>query len=96
MITCVELTELVSEYIEGRLSRWDRLRFWLHIRLCPVCLDYIQQLAVTRATLGRMPDEPIPAPVRDELLACFQGWKRSEDLAADDPASRSDQGRVKP
>ena len=38
MLTCKEITELVTEYAEGHLSFTERLRFQLHIGMCRSCL----------------------------------------------------------
>lgn len=76
MLTCQELTELITDYLEGRVSFMDRLRFRLHIGMCRHCRAYLEQMKQTIRTLGMLPVEEIPPDVRDELLARFRQWKR--------------------
>ncbi len=76
MLTCQELTELVTDYLEGRLSLWDRMRFGMHVGMCRHCRAFLRDRRLTIETLGRMPEDPIPPDVRDALLERFRDWKR--------------------
>ncbi len=75
MLTCKELTELVTAYAEGALPFGDRLRFRLHIAMCRDCRAYVRQLQVTARTLGKLPPPTIPPSLEEELLRRFDGWK---------------------
>lgn len=75
MITCRELTELVTDYLERRMSLVQRLRFQAHLGMCRHCRAYINQMRKTIATLGQLPADPIEPEVRDELLDQFRNWK---------------------
>lgn len=76
MLTCKELTELVTDYLEGRMPFRKRLAFFLHISMCKNCREYLRQTKLTIATLGKMPSDPIPPETRDALLDRFRNWKR--------------------
>ena len=76
MLTCQELTELITDYLEGRMSLWDRIRFRLHIGICRHCRAFLHDRKLAIKTLGKMPADPIPPDVRDELLHTFRDWKR--------------------
>lgn len=78
MQSCEQVTELVTDYLEGRMSFWDRLRFRVHIRLCSACKHYICQMEHSIKTLGQLPDEPIPPEVEEELTKIFRDWKPSD------------------
>ncbi len=75
MLTCKELTELITDYLEGRLSLSQRMRFQLHVGLCRHCRAYLRQMKMTIQTLGQIAEEPIPPDVCDELLVRFREWK---------------------
>jgi len=75
MLNCQQITELVTDYVEGRLSLGDRLRFRMHVGMCKHCKAYLRQMRVTVEAVGKLPDEPMPADVRDELLRRFRTWK---------------------
>ena len=76
-LSCRELVELVTDYLDGALSRRDRKRFEAHIAACGHCATYVEQMRTTIVTLGRLSEESIPEPARDELLAAFRDWKSS-------------------
>lgn len=76
MLTCRELTELVTNYLEGRMSFMDRLRFRAHIGMCRDCHAYLDQMRHTIRTLGKLPAESIPPDVRELLLARFHDWRK--------------------
>ena len=75
MITCHELTLLITDYLEGAMAEPERVRFVEHLAVCPPCRRYLKQMELTIATTGRRPAvEPEP-PVRDAFLAAFRAWK---------------------
>ena len=76
MLTCRELAELVTDYLEGRLSLADRLRFQFHLGTCVNCRAYLKQMKGTVRALGALPEEALPAAVRDEMWSRFRSWKR--------------------
>ena len=77
MMTCRELTELVSDHLEGALPLVDRLRFQLHLGLCRNCRAYLRQMRQTLRILGRLPSLLPASPALDELLTRFRAWKAS-------------------
>lgn len=76
MLTCRELTELITDYLEGRLPIMQRLRFRFHIAMCRPCLAYLRQMKIAIRTLGKLPEEGPPPAVREEFLRRFRDWKR--------------------
>jgi anti-sigma factor RsiW len=73
-IACRELVELVTDYLEGRLSAVDRERFDAHIAGCDACTTYLEQMRQTLAALGRIPEESISDDARKELMHAFRDW----------------------
>ncbi len=76
MLTCEELTELVTDYLEGRQSFVQRMRFELHLGMCRHCRVYLRQMRSTIQTLGHVPAELISRDVCNQLLDRFRTWKR--------------------
>jgi len=74
MLTCQQLTELMTDYAEGRLGLPDRLRFELHLGLCRDCREYLRQLKLTARTAGLLPAPELPRALEEELQRRFQGW----------------------
>ncbi len=76
-LTCKEWVEMVTDYLEGSLSLWPRLRFHLHLGLCKGCRHYLQQVRTTIKTAQQLPREPVPAQVQEELLRRFRANRSS-------------------
>ena len=74
MLSCRQMTELVTAYAEGKLSFGDRMRFQMHLGMCRHCRRYVRQVKATVRALPDVPVEPPAPPVRDELLARFRSW----------------------
>ena len=75
-LTCQELVELVTDYLEDRLSLEERTRFELHLCTCTGCRVYLGQMRALVRASGRLTEEDLPAAARDELLETFRRWKR--------------------
>lgn len=75
-LTCRELVELVTEYLEESLPPSERLRFESHLQDCPYCRTYLEQMRQTILLLGRIPEETIDSTMEDELLRRFHDWKQ--------------------
>jgi anti-sigma factor RsiW len=75
-MTCQELVELVTEYLEGALPAREHQRFERHLRGCPWCTNYLEQMRITIRTLGRLEEESLPPEAKEALLAAFRDWKR--------------------
>jgi anti-sigma factor RsiW len=76
-LTCKELVELVTEYLEGALPPAKRERFEAHLGTCSGCSSYFQQMQQTIHTVGKLTEETIAPQTRDELLQAFKNWKKA-------------------
>jgi len=74
-MTCRQVVELMTDYLDGALSAGDRARFEEHIAGCDGCTAYLAQLRATRDVVGRLAQESIPKAVEDELVKAFRSWK---------------------
>jgi anti-sigma factor RsiW len=74
-LTCVELVELVTEYLEGGLSDDERRRFEEHLVGCEGCSNYLDQIRTTIKLTGRVTVDDLPPETKAELLAAFRDWK---------------------
>ena len=72
---CQELVELVTDYLEDRLSPVDRIRFEVHIAECEYCATYLEQMRQTIRTLGRISGESLADDARETLLEAFRSWR---------------------
>ena len=74
-MTCQELVELLTEYLEGSLAADDHERFEDHLMTCRYCETYLDQMQTTIELLGSLSEEHLPPAARDQLLAAFRNWK---------------------
>ena len=75
-LPCRELVELVTDYLEERLSAADRRRFEEHLAACDACRAYLEQFRRTIRALGRLPQETLSPDAQRTLLDAFRGWTR--------------------
>ena len=75
-LSCRELVELVTEYLEGRLPLEERTRFELHLGYCDYCRTYLRQMRQVLETAGELREESMAPEARRSLLAAFRDWKR--------------------
>jgi anti-sigma factor RsiW len=73
-ITCRELVELVTDYLEGALPADELVRFEEHLATCDWCVSYLDQMRQTRRALGALAEDSISSEARDALLHAFRGW----------------------
>lgn len=71
-VTCCQLTEMVTDKKEGKLSSAQQSDYEAHLSWCHRCRTYIQQMDLTMAAVKRLPDAPVPEALRDALLARFR------------------------
>ena len=77
-IDCIELVELVTEYLDAALSEHDRARFEHHVAECPGCAEIFEQFRAVITTTGalRPHDAAGVAPeTREQMLTVFREWR---------------------
>jgi anti-sigma factor RsiW len=74
-ITCEELVELATEYLEGSLPPETVELLERHLDECEGCESHIDQVRATIAVITASGSEPVPAETRDALLAAFRERK---------------------
>ncbi len=74
-LDCIELVELVTDYLEGRLTPTDVARFDAHVAGCDGCSTYVEQIRATVAAVGTLTEGDLPVGAADALLAEFRDWK---------------------
>jgi predicted anti-sigma-YlaC factor YlaD len=75
-LTCRELTEVLTDYLEGVMAPEDVARFEAHLEECEGCVIYVEQMRRSIRTVKALRPAEVEATVPDELLAAFQAWQR--------------------
>jgi anti-sigma factor RsiW len=76
-ISCREVVELVTAYLDGALSAEETERMEAHLRACPYCVEYVDQIRATAHVAAVATVELELRPNRDELLRAFEEFRRS-------------------
>jgi len=71
-LACIELVELVTDYLEGVLPAAEAGRLERHLHTCPGCTEYLQQLRTIAGSLRGLTEDSFPAEMRDGLIADFR------------------------
>lgn len=74
-MTCKELVELVTDYLEGILPEATRLQFEEHLATCDGCSAYLEQMRRTVQLVGTLSEDSIPPEAKESLLQIFRNWK---------------------
>lgn len=74
-IVCQQAVELVTDYLEGALSRRERRRFELHLRRCPNCSAYLEQIRITIELTGAIDPEELTPEAKRDLIDLYQRWR---------------------
>jgi anti-sigma factor RsiW len=77
-LSCKELVELVTDYLEGALPPAARAAFEEHLETCEGCRAYLQQMQLAIELVGTLTEESIPPPAKAQLLDAFRDWKKRQ------------------
>ena len=70
-ITCREVAEWASAYLDAHADDATQVRMALHLAACAGCEAYVTQLATVRDLLGRLPSPAAEPTLRDRLRRAF-------------------------
>jgi anti-sigma factor RsiW len=73
-LVCRDAVELVSDYLDGTLSRRDRRRLEKHLAQCDACTAYLDQMRATIAASGTVGPEDLPSDVVEGLVNLFRHY----------------------
>jgi anti-sigma factor RsiW len=76
-LSCQEVVELITDYLEGALPPDTASRFEEHLNFCDGCEVYLDEMRATIATIGRadVAEEAMPSETRESLLTAFRHWR---------------------
>ena len=74
-LSCREIVELVTDYLEGDLDADTSTALEAHLDLCPGCARYVEQIRETVATLGDVSADNLSATAQADLLDAFRDFR---------------------
>ena len=75
-ITCREVVEVVTDYLESAMSPEEREAVEMHLNLCDGCTDYIEQMRTAIKLTGRLNEESLSPEAESELTRAFRAMRR--------------------
>jgi anti-sigma factor RsiW len=76
-LSCQELVELVTAYLEDALPAGERSEFDRHLDTCDGCREYVEQMRTTIALTGELRLADVTPEAEEALLAAFRDWRAS-------------------
>jgi anti-sigma factor RsiW len=73
-LTCHEVVNIITDYLEDSLSPGDRRRVEEHLAICDGCTAYLEQMRETIRLTGMLTEEQIPEDQKQRLLEAFRTW----------------------
>ena len=74
-LTCQELVEIVTAYLDDALSSPERARFDAHLGTCANCRAYLGQFQRTISLTGHLREDDIAPEARERMLSAFRDWR---------------------
>jgi predicted anti-sigma-YlaC factor YlaD len=76
-LSCQEIVELVTDYLEGALAHDTASLFEQHLNFCDGCEAYLDEMRATIAAVGRaeLTEQEMPPDTRENLLTAFRHWR---------------------
>jgi len=81
-LSCQQVVELVTDYLENALLPEMRKRLEEHVAGCPGCENYLKQMQLTIDMLHRIARAPVFPATKQELLQLFRDWKNGSDFGS--------------
>ena len=77
-LVCRQAVELVTDYLDGTLSRAARRRFEVHLSGCPHCTEYLAQMRETIKLTGQLVPEDLTPQMRAEFTDLYRRWRSEQ------------------
>jgi anti-sigma factor RsiW len=78
-LPCQQVVEMITDYLEGALSRSRRRRLEAHLAGCEHCAEYIEQMRETIRLTGRLRAQDLTPEMSEELTAIYRRWRSEGD-----------------
>lgn len=75
-LECRQAVELLSDYLDGGLTRRQRRRLRRHLARCDACSAFLEQLEVTLAVAGQVDTDELDPEVVDGLVDLYRQWRQ--------------------
>ena len=84
-LSCQEVVELVTDYLEQALLPETESQFEEHIAKCPGCNTFLEQVQQTIMMLRKLSEQEAFPETKQDLLEIFRNWKQNEGTGDSPP-----------
>jgi anti-sigma factor RsiW len=77
-LTCQEIIELVTDYLEGTMDAELLAAFEAHLAICDGCAHYLQQIEATIRVAGTIESASLSSEFQTGLLEAFRALGRPQ------------------
>ncbi len=77
-LNCQEVVELVTDYLEQALLPEMQTEFEKHVKGCPGCDTYLEQVQQAIMLLRKLSEQQTFPETKQDLLEIFRNWKQDE------------------
>lgn len=75
--TCREMTQVLSEYLDGKMSPKQARLFEQHLELCPACVAFMESLRGTRLLAREaLAEQEVPPEVRAMVGTLLERFRK--------------------
>jgi len=71
-LACIQVVELVTEYLEGAMAPAEAAALEHHLATCPGCTEYLEQMRALAGSLTPLHEQELPPAMRDDLIAALR------------------------
>jgi anti-sigma factor RsiW len=77
-VTCREVVELLSDYLDGAIPATDRARLDEHLAECDGCTAALEQLRETIRVTGTLTEEQVAQEQLEPVRSVFRAWRSGD------------------
>jgi anti-sigma factor RsiW len=71
-LACIQVVELVTEYLEGAMTPAEARALEHHLATCPGCTEFLEQRRSRAGSLPTRGEDALPPGIREGLIAAFR------------------------
>ena len=76
-LACIDLVELITDYLEGDLPAPEARRLEHHLETCDGCTEYLLQMRAIAGSLEGVGGESVSGETRASLIAAFRDLRNA-------------------
>ena len=84
-LTCREVVEVITDYLEGAMGGPDRARFEHHLEECTGCTAVLAQFRATIEATGLLTESAVTADQREAMREVLRRWHEGAAPAGPGP-----------